>query len=344
MPRRSPEFPERRGKILRIIVSEYIALAAPVPSESIARGYSLGISPATTRHEMARLEEEGYIIRPHTSAGGMPSDKGYRFYVVSLLKELKVSPEDREAIRGVFSQADKEEPEDWARRAVNVLTKTLENMALATLPHAPQCHFRHLHLVGLQEQLLLLILVLAEGQVKKRVVTLDDEVLQEELESSANKMNEAYAGMSRQQIERHKLKLSFLEEQIRQLVTQLMEAEDKQQYEDFYLDGLRHLVSQAEIVENRQISSLVEAIEDRRVLGKLLASLGDISGTRVTIGDENEPEALHGCSVILSKYGVEERKGAIGVIGPMRMHYSRAIPVVDYVSSLMSEMLNKMYG
>jgi len=98
------------------------------------------------------------------------------------------------------------------------------------------------------------------------------------------------------------------------------------------------------MMEGRQILGLVEAIEDRKTLSKLLGSLGDVSGIRVTIGDENEEEALHGCSVILSNYGVEERKGAIGVIGPTRMQYSRAIPVVDYVSALMSELLGRMYA
>jgi len=343
MSRKMPEFPERRGNILRIIVAEYIASATPVGSENIVRSYSLGISPATTRHEMARLEEEGYIIRPHTSAGGMPSDKGYRYYVESLLRESRLSQEDRMAIRGFFDEVE-QEPEEWARQAVSVLTRTLESMALATLPHAAKCCLRHIHLVALQDMLVLMVLVLQAGQVKKRILSLTDAVSQDKLDAWANRMNDVYGGLTCQQIAAQGLELSPVEEQITEVVAQLMKNEDEQQYEEFYLDGLRHLVSRADMMEGRQILGLVEAIEDRKTLSKLLGSLGDVSGIRVTIGDENEEEALHGCSVILSNYGVEERKGAIGVIGPTRMQYSRAIPVVDYVSALMSELLGRMYA
>jgi len=341
MGREMPEFPERRGRILRIIVAEYIASATPVASENIARSYSLGISPATTRHEMARLEEEGFIVRPHTSAGGMPSDKGYRYYVEGLSKESKLSGEDKMAIRSFFDQVE-QEPEEWARRAVSVLTRTLENMALATLPHAPKCRLRHVHLVALQESLILLVLVLQEGQVKKRILSMTETVSQDELDVWANKMNDAFKRLIWQQIADQDLGLPPMEEQITQVVVQFMKAEDEQQYEELYLDGLRHLVSQSDIMESRQILDLVEAIEGRKVLSRLLSSLGNISGIRVTIGDENEEEALHGCSVILSKYGADERTGTIGVIGPTRMQYNRAIPVVDYVSTLMSELLGRM--
>lgn len=335
------ELPERRGTILRIVVAEYIASATPVASESIARGYSLGVSPATTRHEMARLEEEGYIIRPHTSAGGVPSDKGYRYYVQCLIRDSKLDPEDQIAIRRFFDEVG-QEPEDWARSAVTILTQRLESIALATLPHAPVCHFRHMDLVAMQELLVLLVLVLQEGQIKKRLLASAQATTQDELTASANKMNAAYQGLSGRQIGAQELELSPIEEQIADVMVQIMQAEDKQQHEQFYLDGLRHLVSRAEFMHGKQILNLVEAIEERRILNNLLSSLGDVSGIRVTIGGENEEEALQGCSVILSNYGFEERRGTIGVIGPTRMPYGRAIPTVDYVSTIMSDLLSRI--
>lgn len=337
------ELPERRATILRIIVAEYIASAGPVASDIIARGYSLGISPATIRHEMARLEEEGYVSRPHTSAGGVPSDKGYRYYVGCLLKESRLRPGDQVAIRRFFNEAE-QELEAWARLAVTVLTQRLESIALATLPRAPVCHFRHVDLVALQELLILLVLVLQEGGIRKRILAPTEVVSQDGLTACANRMNAAYQGLSYRQISAREAGLSPIEEQVTDVVMRTMEAEDEQQYEQFYVDGWRHLVGQTEFMKGNRMLSLVEALEERSILRSLLASAASESGVTVTIGNENKAEALQECSVILSDYGVEERRGAIGVIGPTRMPYSRAIPIVDCVSAIMSDLVGRIYA
>jgi len=337
------ELPERRETILKIIVGEYVASATPVASESIARGYSLGISPATTRHEMARLEEEGYIARPHASAGSIPSDKGYRYYVECLLKEAKLSQEEQLAIQRFFYQAE-QEPEKWARLAVTVLTQRLKNIALATPPHAPVCHFRHLELIALQELLILFVLVLQEGKIRQQLLALEQAASQDELTALANRLNAAYQGLTYSQIGAQELESSPIEERISGIIMQVMEAEDKQQYEQFYLDGWRHLVSQAEFIKSKKMLHLIEALEERSILNKLLSSLGNESGIKVTIGSENEEEVLQECSVILSNYGTQGRRGAIGVIAPTRMPYSRAIPTVDYVSTIMSELVSGVYA
>jgi len=125
---------------------------------------------------------------------------------------------------------------------------------------------------------------------------------------------------------------------------QMMEAEGKQQYEQLYLDGWRHLVSQTEFIEGKKMLNLVEALEEGSILNNLLCSLGNESGIKVTIGNENKEEALQECSVILSNYGTQGRRGAIGVIGPTRMPYSRAIPIIDYVSTIMSELVSGIYA
>ena len=335
------EFSDRRGAILRIIVAEYIASGVPVASEAIARSYSLGISPATIRHEMARLEEDGYIARLHTSSGGVPLDKGYRYHVESLIKESKLARADRVAIRRFFDKAE-QEPEEWARLAVHVLTQRLESVALATSPRSPMCHFRHVDLVALQELLVLLVLVLQEGVVKKRILAAGRATSQDELTVTANKMNAAYQGLNQRQMSEQCMELTPVEEQISDCLVRVMETEDSQQYGQFYLDGLRHLLSQTEFMGRKKILDLVEAIEDRKMLGNLLGSLGGASGVRIAIGNENEESALHEFSVILCDYGFDERRGAIAVIGPTRMPYSRAIPTVDYVSTVMSNLLSRM--
>jgi len=292
---------------------------------------------------MVRLEEEGYINRPHTSAGAVPSDKGYRYYVECLLKEAKLGQEEQLAIQQFFCQAE-QEPENWARLAVTVLTQRLGSIALATPPRAPVCHFRHLDLVALQELLILLVLVLQEGRIKQQLLASEQIVSQDELTTLANKLNAAYQGLTYIQIGAQELDLSPIEERIIGIIAQVMEAEDKQQYEQFYLDGWRHLVSQAEFVKGKKMLSLVEALEEGSILNNLLGSLGSELGIKVTIGNENEEEALQECSVILSNYGTRGRRGAIGVIGPTRMPYSRAIPTIDYVSAVMSELVSRTYA
>src|SRR4030043_262467 len=160
---------ERRGIILKIIVSEYTTSGIPVASEGIARRYALGVSPATTRHEMAHLEEEGYISRPHVSAGGVPSDKGYRYYVEYLIKEAKLSDEEQHAIQQLIYQAE-QELEEWAHLAATFLSQRLKGIALVTLPRASVCHFRHLDLIALQECQVLFVLLLKEGEIKRLVL------------------------------------------------------------------------------------------------------------------------------------------------------------------------------
>jgi len=333
--------PERRGFILKIIVGEYISSGFPIASENIARGYDLGISPATIRHEMARLEEEGYISRPHISAGGVPSVKGYRYYVEYLIREAKLSNEEEKAIQRLFHDVG-QEMEEWARLAAAFLSQRLKSIALVTLPRAPVCHFRHLHLVALQEFHVLFVLLFQEGRVKQRLLILDQSVSQEELTVLANRFNTIYEGLSYSQIGAQEAELSSLESKIKEVIMQTMQAEDDQQYDQYYLDGWRHLLSQPEFVKGENTLGLVEALEEGSLLNSLLDSLGSESRVKVIIGDENRAVALHEYSVILSNYG-DRAKGAIGVIGPTRLPYYQAIPTVDYLSSIMSGILNEIF-
>ena len=333
--------PERRGLILKVIVGEYIASGAPIASDNIARGYALGISPATIRHEMARLEEEGYISRPHISAGGVPSDKGYRYYVEYLIREAKISNEEQRTIQQIFHHVE-QEMEEWARLAAAFLSQRLKSIALVTLPRSPVCHFRHLDLVALQEFHVLFVLIFQEGRVKQRLLTLEQEIAQEELNVIANRLNVIYKGLSYSQISDQETELSSLEARVTEAILQTMQVEDEQQYDQFYLDGWRHLLSQPEFIKGEKTLNLVEALEEGSLLNVLLDSLGSESRVKVIIGNENRAEALQEYSVILSNYG-DRAKGAIGVIGPTRLPYYQAIPTVDYLSSIMSGVLNEIY-
>ncbi len=337
------ELPQRSKTVLKIIVGEYISSGAAVSSDTICRGYSLRASPATIRHEMAYLAEEGFITRPHTSAGGVPSDKGYRYYVEDLLDEARIATEERAAIRRRFKSA-RQDPDEWARLAVSILTQRLQNIALATPLRAPLCHVRHLDVVSLEGRMILVVLVLKEGKTRQRFLTLDRSIPQEALTAAAGRLSEAYRGLTAPELRAAALALSPIEEIIGGTVLRMMQAEDAHHHEQYYLDGWRYLMAQASTIQASRMVSLVEALERRSILGTLLSNLETTQGVRITIGNENEDEALRECTVVISNYGSGEHRGAIGVIGPTRMPYGRVIPIVDYVSTLMSELVNETYA
>ncbi len=334
----------RKETILRIIIEEYIDSAAPVASESIARSYALRVSPATIRNDIARLEEEGYILRPHTSAGAVPSDRAYRYYVESLIQETELSEEEQKAIRRFFQEVERE-IEEWVRLGAVLLARKLKNVAVVTLPQAKECHLRHLELVALQEFLALLILVLRETKPKRQLLTLDQKISQDELTTVVNKLNLFYSGLTSSQIHSRKGNLSPLEEEVTEAVVRVMEGEDERQYEELYLNGLRHLMSQPEFAQTNKALEILELLEEKSALGAIISSLRGSEDVRVTIGGENRERALRGCSLVVSNYGVPaEARGAIGVIGPTRMPYGRVIPTVRYLSALLSEMMSELYG
>ena len=333
----------RRETILKIIVSEHIVSASPVASENIAHNYNLGISPATIRNEMAYLEEEGFISRPHTSAGGVPSDKGYRYYVESSIEGIELSEDERVAIRQFFSRAE-QDVEGWVRLAAAVLAQKLKSVALVTLPRAAACHLRYLNLVAVHDFLALLIIVLQEGRLKQQLITLRLVTNQDDLTIIGNKLNAAFKGLTQSQIISSDVELTSLEENIRDVIVQIMSAEDDRQNEELYLDGLRHLLGQPEFIEAEKTVGLIEVLEERAMFNRLLASMVGRKRTSVIIGSENKEQALRRCSIILNKYGIPGiAEGAIGIIGPTRMPYNQVIPTVNYLSSLMSELMRELY-
>jgi heat-inducible transcriptional repressor len=259
------------------------------------------------------------------------------------MEEVQITAEERAAIRRRFKQA-RQEPDEWARLAVSILTQKLQNIALATPLRAPLCHFRHLDIVSLEGLMILVVLVLREGKTKQRFLTLDQRVSQDELTAAAGKLNEACLGLTGSDIRSLSLQLSPIEEIVAGTVLRMMQAEDAQQYEQCYLDGWRYLIAQANMMRGNRMLSLVEALERRSMIGTLLANLDSEPGIRVTIGNENVDDALRECSVVISNYGAGEWRGAIGVIGPTRMPYGRVISIVDCVSSLMSELVSQTYA
>ena len=334
---------KRRDKILRIIVREHIATGLPVSSESIARK-GLGASSATIRNEMVELEEEGYLRQPHTSAGRIPSDSGYRYYLESAVGSAQLSAAEQRRIRHQFHQIEGE-VEQWIRLAAAILARTVHNVAIATLPKPRQSRFKHLELVSLHDFLALLVLVLREAKLKQQVLALDEAATQEELSVVARHVSSACAGLTSAEILALPLEFSHVEGQVVRSVGQIMESEDEYDYEEPHVDGLRHMLDQPEFAASGSLPAIVGLFEQKSLLKSLLPRVLTSEGITVLIGRENEEDVMRDCSVIVSRYGIPgEVGGALGVLGPTRMRYDRAISTVGFLSLVMSEMVSELYG
>lgn len=333
----------RTETILKSIVGQYIVKAVPVPSQSIVDDYGLSVSPATIRNEMVHLEQEGYIIRPHTSAGSIPSDKGYRYYVESLTN-IKLPLDQQRLISHLFHQVETR-VEEWLRLTARLLAYSAGNVAIVAVPKPADCKLKHLQLVILRDTTVLIVLVLHGAKVRQQLIEFDRVISQEEIETVNNKLNAAYSDLTSTQILAKDLLLSSIEQQLTDCVVKIMQAEDEEEYEGPYLDGLHFMFNQPEFAQTRQVLDLVELTEQRSLL-RIIVPEGLVSqGVRVIIGKENKEEVIHSCSVVISRYGFpDEAVGSIGIIGPTRMPYARSIAVVDYLSSLLSQLVAKLYG
>jgi len=313
----------------------------PVGSETMVRKYRLPVSSATIRNEMAKLEEEGYITHPHTSAGRVPSDKGYRYYIESLMEEQDLTQEERETIRHQFHQAGRE-LEEWVRLAAAVLAQAVRNMAVVTTPRSPHCRLKHLELVSLRDLAVLLVLVLQDGRLMQQVLTLSKALSQDELTAAAHRLTDLYRGLTASQAQSKAVELSTLESQVMDEVRALMTAEDEGRYDEAFLEGVPLVLGQPEFSRTEKMLDLLAVLDEYSLTRMLpLRSLAG-EGVTVVIGRENQEDALRECSLLVTRYGVPGAlSGALAVLGPTRMRYPRTISTVRYLGALMSDLVSQ---
>lgn len=333
----------RSETILKSIVGQYIVKATPVPSQSIINNFELAVSSATIRNEMAHLEQEGYITRPHPSAGSVPLDKGYRYYVETL-SDIELPLAERLLVSHLFHQVERE-LEDWLSLAATLTAQLVQNMAVVTLPKPAHCQFRHLELVALKDSLALVVLVLHGAMLRQQLITFDQAISQEELTNIANKLNAAYADKTRAKISAKKLKLTATEQQVTDCLLKIMQDEDEQEYEHFNLDGLHFTLNQPEFRRGQGGQVLAQLVDGRNLMRTITPEKMASSKMQVIIGKENKAETIQECSVVINKYGLpEEAVGVISVVGPTRMPYARTISAVHYISSVLSQLVAELYG
>jgi heat-inducible transcriptional repressor len=358
-----PELTERRQLILKLVIQEFIDKASPVASESLVRRYELPMSSATVRHELATLEELGYLTQLHTSAGRIPTDAGYRCFVEHLMDDNPISNAEQMTIREQFSQA-RGNLEQWIQIAASLLAHQAKVASVVTPPRAYQVQLKHLELISINDMVMLMVLVLHGGTVKQQVITLDTPYTQQELRSISTHINERSVDKTAEGIEdliqrRYTVQqgeFTPFEQHILHLVMHSMRQFEAEMNQQIHSDGLLEILSQPEFLptlmkqedSNRAIARMREMLEllrNSKSLGTLLLQALTQDDVQVIIGEEHPHKEMQPYSVILSRYGVGgEVAGVLGVIGPTRMSYPRSISAVRYLAVVMSDLLRELYG
>jgi heat-inducible transcriptional repressor len=310
----------------------------------VVEEYGLGVSSATIRNEMKVLEEQGYLTHPHTSAGRVPTEEGYRYFVQHLLPDRPLSVDDQLMIQHQFHQVG-QETEQWAQLATAVLAHSARMVALATPVRADQCRFKHVELVEVRHGLVLLVLVLHQGMIKQQMLNVDYQVTQGELSRISNQLNDLLADKTLADIEHVAPVLSSLGQQLLQLIQDVMAREDSADAEQVYREGLSHILLQPEFANTEDAQHLVTVLEQPPVLGSIFEGVRQREGVQILIGGDGRYEPLRDVTLVLSRYGVARRAlGVLGLVGPVRMPYGRTIPLVRYVAQVMSGLVQEWYG
>jgi heat-inducible transcriptional repressor len=335
----------RRQQILDIVIREYIEKAVPVSSKAVSTHPELNVSSATVRNEMAYLEEHGYLTQPHTSAGRIPTEKGYRYFVEQLMVDVRLPAYERRTIEHQFHQAQID-LNQWMRLSATVLAHSARGAAVVAAPQFYRCRFKHMELLSTHGSLVLLILVLQQGIIQQQMLTLDQARSQEELSRVSRWLNDVFAGLEAQEVRQQVAPLSSFEIQVGQVVANLMEWVDNRRG-PVYRDGLVNVIAQPEFMQ--RADHVAEVFADGGpldlVLSDMLSMAADRDSVQIVIGGEGRRDELSDFSLVLSRYGVNGyATGALGVLGPLRMPYARTVSVVRFVSRLLSNLVFDLYG
>lgn len=337
---------DRKRDILNLIVRDHIASGTPIGSEAMARRHGLPVSPATIRNDVAELEREGYLTRPHQSAGSVPRDRGYRVYVetVASMQAAQVPRSVRKTIRKKLAEVERD-VDEWASVAAAVLAGFVGNMAIATFPKAQESRVRHIDLVRLQDLLVLLIVVFQQARLKRHLIRLTKPVDPTSLQTSANRVNHMLQGLTRSEIEAKEMTLSAFEQELVSTAAEMLSEEDREEHREHYMDGLHNLLGQPEFAEKERVRAVVESVEDGSLAQAILDEAPDAAVVRVVIGQENRENLLWPLSVVIVRYGIPgEAVGSLGAVGPVRMEYTRTIVGVELLADVMGEMVESFHG
>ncbi|HKK01410.1 MAG TPA: heat-inducible transcriptional repressor HrcA [Desulfuromonadales bacterium] len=336
---------ERSRKILEAIIEDYIDSAEPVGSRSVTRRHQMALSPATVRNVMADLEEMGFISAPHTSAGRIPTEKGYRFYVDSLLQVRPLSRQEKLRIAQQYRHKGRR-IEDLLQEAGKVLSSISSYTGIVMAPRFTTTLFRHIEFLRLSQGRLLVVFVSESGLVQNKIIETDEALNPSELEQINNYLNETLSGLTIQEVKERIVK-EMAED--RALYNRLLnkalrlsrEALNDEIGAQIFIEGAANILEQPEFADVERMKRLFRTFEQKGLLIELLDKSQLVDGMQIFIGSQTEYSAIEGCSLITSTYsGRRGTLGTLGVIGPSRMPYSMVIPIVDYTARLVSQVLD----
>jgi heat-inducible transcriptional repressor len=343
MPVESPALNERALILLKTLVERYIAEGQPVGSRALSRYSGLDLSPASIRNVMADLEEMGFIASPHTSAGRVPTARGYRFFVDIL---LKVKPLDTIEISQLEGQLHAESTQKLVVSASQLLSD-LTHLAGVVMTPRRSAGFRHIEFLKLSDTRVLVILVTPEGDVQNRILVTDKRYTPGELTEATNILNQHYAGLTFDEIRRRiREELKQLTADMTQLMTAALEAGSRavsESAEEVVISGESNLLDSQDLSSNMaNLRKLFELFDRKTGLLQLLEISNRAQGVQIFIGGESGVAPLDECSVVTAPYEVDGQVvGTVGVIGPTRMAYERVIPIVDITARLLSSLLTQ---
>jgi heat-inducible transcriptional repressor len=335
---------ERQRILLTLVVRDYIETAEPVGSKTIVERYKLDMSTATVRNEMATLTEMGYLRQPHTSAGRVPTEEGYRYFVTHVVYQADLPGSARDTISHQFYQA-RQDVEQWMPLAASILAHHSRAASIVTAPHSERSYYKHVELIATQGRQVLMVLVMTGGEVSQQILTLAEPVRQDHLSLAADRLNQVCLGKTTEEIASLPPRTESLETDILTLVLQDMNQSESRVSGEIYLDGLTNVLSEPEFLESNDARRAVRLFEERSLLQDLLARTTNntsVGGVQVLIGGEGKWEDLKECSVVLARYGIPGLvTGTLGVFGPMRMPYGRTIPTVRFMADLLSGLVSE---
>ena len=349
-PRSSGLLDPRAQSILRAVIDEYVTTATPVGSNALVERYSLGVSSATVRNILADLEAGGLLTHPHTSAGRIPTDAGYRFFVESIADSVVLPAVEQLMIRHQFGQVQ-HASEQWFRLAATTLAAANRTAGLATPAKPRAAHVRRIDVVSISERLASLIIVFREGALRQVLVTLSGPTEQEDLTRAAVVLDGLMAGRTAADAERAIARIDgsgpigALVQHLGERVTAAVRDYDSAVIEEVFSDGLLHVMAAPEFDRSDKLRRVFAALENRAYLGELFDSIAGTNRVQVFIGAENGPEEMRDVSLVLASYGEPGRAvGVVGVLGPTRMAYPQAIGTVRFVSGLMNELVANIHA
>ncbi|UCB51554.1 MAG: heat-inducible transcription repressor HrcA [Candidatus Zixiibacteriota bacterium] len=336
---------ERERLVLRSLINHYITTAEPVGSRAVAQKYRLGISPATVRSTMQDLEEMGLITHPHTSAGRVPTDKGYRLYVDSMMgpEALTASEEDR--IRREIC-ADYAAVEDILEQTATVLATVSKQLVVTIAPRFDKGVLNSVNLIPVAEKKILVILAVKHGLVRTVLLEAESSVDVKSLEKTADVLNEKLSGLTLGEIkESIDLRLKETSPADARLIKLFLDSTDSlldfTEPDQMHLGGTTNIVDQPEFRDREKLRSLIEVLEEKKLLAELVSAKGIKEGISITIGKEMERGEMQSCSLVTSPYRAGKVRGTIGIIGPTRMRYSKLASMVEYAAKLLSDVLSR---